>query len=189
MIIRRAGPDDLDFLVEKDLDGEGYSVSPDEFVASDEEKVAHRDKLRAFVRDPAEAGWVAVDEERGLCVGMILARYRDRLHEPDNEDNRWLFRWLDASIFPQDGRFCEIFNLWVDLAYRRKGLATGLKLAAEEEARRRGIQMMYTHTEATNLHVIELNRKLGYEVVRTGQLGFGVDDGVLRTSLVKWLID
>jgi hypothetical protein len=26
IIIRRACPDDLDFLVEKDLDGEGYSV-------------------------------------------------------------------------------------------------------------------------------------------------------------------
>jgi len=187
VIIHRAGAEDLDFLVEKDLDGEGYTVSPVEYVASDEEKQLHRAKIQAFVSEPAEAGWVAVDEDCGLRVGMILARYRDRQHEPDNEANRWLFRFLDVSTFPEDGRFCEIFNLWVDPAYRRRGLATRLKLAAEEEARRRGIQMMYTHTEASNRHVIELNLKLGYQVVRTGRLGFGVDDEVLRTSLVKWL--
>ncbi len=87
------------------------------------------------------------------------------------------------SAFPPDGRFCEIFNLWVDPAYRRKGLATRLKLEMEAEARRRGIQMIYTHTEEANSHVIELNLKLGYHPIRTGPLW----DAVPRVSLVKWL--
>lgn len=187
VILRRAETADLDFLVEKDLDGEGYSDAGAESVESEADRQAHRAKIRAFVCEPDEAGWLALEEGSGRRVGMILARYRDRLHEPDTEANRWLFRYLDASIFPRDGRFCEIFNLWVDPAFRRRGLATCLKLAAEEEARRRGIQTMYTHTEAANLHVIALNLKLGYEVVRTGLLCFTPEDEVLRTSLVKWL--
>jgi ribosomal protein S18 acetylase RimI-like enzyme len=114
---------------------------------------------------------------------MILVRFRDRFHEPDNEANRYLFRYLDSSIFPADGRFCEVFNLWVDKAYRRRGIATQLKQCAEAETRRRGIQMIYTHTMASNRHVLELNDKLGYQAVRTGPLW----DQTPRTSLVKWL--
>lgn len=43
--------------------------------------------------------------------------------------------------------------------------------------------MIYTHTEAVNLHVIALNLKLGYHPIRTGLLW----DAVPRVSLVKWL--
>jgi ribosomal protein S18 acetylase RimI-like enzyme len=68
-------------------------------------------------------------------------------------------------------------------AYRRQGIATRLKQRIEEETRQRGMQMIYTHTDAKNEHVIELNRKLGYQFVRCGPLW----DEVPRTSLVKWL--
>lgn len=43
--------------------------------------------------------------------------------------------------------------------------------------------MIYTHTEALNDHVLEMNRKLGYQEVRRGPLW----DDVIRVSLVKWL--
>ena len=45
-------------------------------------------------------------------------------------------------------------------------------------------RMIYTHTETANAHVIELNRKLGYEIVRRGPIW----DEIERTSLVKWLV-
>ena len=114
---------------------------------------------------------------------MILVRFRDLFNEPGNEANRFLFRFLDRTIFPEDGRFCEVFQLWVAPAYRRQGIATLLKLHIEEEARQRAFWMIYTHTEAQNEHVIELNRKLGYQIVRCGPIW----DDILRTSLVKWL--
>jgi ribosomal protein S18 acetylase RimI-like enzyme len=76
-----------------------------------------------------------------------------------------------------------VFNLWVAPDYRRQGLATKLKQQFEAESRLRGMSMLYTHTELTNPHVIELNRKLGYREIRTGPIW----DEILRVSLVKAL--
>ena len=140
--IRRATESDLDYLVEKDLAGEGYSDAG-RAEMGEAERLEQREKIASFVREADEAGWVAVDAQSGQRVGMILARYRDRLHEADTEPNRFLFRYLDADLFPADGRFCELFNLWVDPAFRRRGIATRLKLEVESEARRRGMSMIW----------------------------------------------
>ena len=182
--IRLARPADLDFLIESDLIEDGYTVDPDEPAMTDADRAAHRIKIAAFVDGPTDTGWVAEDGLDGAKVGMILARFRDLGHEPDTEANRFLLRFLDRDVFPADGRFCEVFQLWVAPAYRRQRIATRLKQQIEEETRRRGMCMIYTHTEARNEHVIELNRKLGYRPVRTGPLW----DDVPRTSLVKWLL-
>ncbi len=180
--IQRAVMDDLDFLVEIDLLGDGYTSDPDEPPMSETDLAQHREKIASFVRQENDLAWVVLDEA-GQRVGAILARYRDRLHEPPNEANLFLFRFLDEALFPADGRFCEVFNLWVHPAHRRQGLAMRLKQVIEEEARRRGMKMIYTHTEAANLHVIEMNRKLGYQEVRCGPIW----DAVPRVSLIKWL--
>jgi len=181
--IRKARPEDLEFLVETDLLEDGYTVDPDEPSMTEEEQAAHRKKISAFVCGPDDSGWIAEDDLTDVKIGMILARFRDLYHEPDNEANRFLLRFLDKDIFPEDGRFCEVFQLWVAPAHRRQGIATRLKLQIEEEARQRAVWMIYTHTEAQNEHVIELNRKLGYRTVRSGPLW----DEVPRASLVKWL--
>jgi ribosomal protein S18 acetylase RimI-like enzyme len=183
IVIRRALPADLDFLVAADLTHEGYTPSPDEQPMTADELSAHREKIAAFVREESEAGWLAEDPRTGQPVGMILARFRDRQNEPPTEANLFLFCFLDDSLFPADGRFCEIFQLWVQPEYRRQGLATRLKQTVEAETRCRGMQMIYTHTEVANAHVIELNLRLGYQPVRTGPLW----DATPRTSLVKWL--
>ena len=175
--IRPATIDDLDFLVAADLQVDYGGPLPED------ERAAHREKIAAFARGGADAGWLAEDEQNGAKAGMILVRFRDRAHEPPTEANQFLFRFLDASIFPSDGRFCEIFQLWVAPEYRRQGLATRLKQTIEAAARQRGLEMIYTHTAASSTHVIELNRKLGYQPVRCGPLW----DEVPRTSLVKWL--
>ena len=179
---RRAEVHDLDFLVETDLLGEGYSESMDAIPRPDANHAEHRARIAAFVAGADDMAWVC-ENEKGDRVGMIMARYRDLFHEANNEANRFLFRFMDKSIFPEDGRFCEVFNLWVHPVYRRQGIATQLKMEIEKEAGRRGMRMVYTHTESANPHVVALNLKLGYQVVRTGPIW----DEVERVSLVKWL--
>ncbi len=183
LTIRPAGPQDLDYLVETDLLNEGYTPAPGETPMTDAERADHRTKIAGFINDPCQGGWIAEDSTTGAKAGMILARFRDRQTEPDDEANRFLFQFIDNSIFPPDGKFCEVFQLWVHPTYRRQGLATRLKQVLEDEAKKRGIHMIYTHTEAQNEHVIEMNRKLGYREVRRGPLW----DDVIRVSLVKWL--
>jgi len=69
----------------------------------------------------------------------------------------------------------------VDPAYRRCGIATKLKRKLEELAQTIDVNVIYTHTEEKNQHVIELNKKLGYEVVRKGPIWVEV----VRVSLIK----
>ena len=94
-----------------------------------------------------------------------------------------IFQELDRKFFQNDGRFLEIFQLWVHPNYRRKGLATNLKLKLEEAARSHGVNLIYTHTEETNLEVIELNKNLNYQEVRRGPIW----DDITRVSLIKHL--
>ena len=114
-------------------------------------------------------------------MGGVLGRFRDRLKE--SFESWSVFPEIDKKHFPGDGRFCEVFQLWVRRDYRRKGLATKLKRRLEEESLARGIGTMYTHTEEENAHVIALNSKLGYSEVRRGPIW----DGILRVSLIKHL--
>ena len=183
IMIRRAGLADLDFIYEADLLAEGFTFDPLPEPLTPEEKVEYRQRLERFLTTADEAGWIAEDIRDGQRAGMIVVRFRDLKHEPPSDENLFLLQFFDPSIFPPDGRFCEIFNLWVHPAYRRRGLATCLKLAAEGETRARGVGMIYTHTEAGNPHVLDLNLKLGYEVIRTGPLW----DNVPRVSLIKKL--
>jgi ribosomal protein S18 acetylase RimI-like enzyme len=67
---------------------------------------------------------------------MFLVRNRDA--EPLYPGYE-IFHELDRSLFPADGRFLEIFQLWVHPSHRRAGLATALKRALEAEAGARGI--------------------------------------------------
>jgi|SRR5579862_4918720 len=183
LTLRNAASDDLDFLIHADLDSDGCGdpAAP----MTDEERRNHRSKIAAFVQDSqANGAWVYEDVERNRQVGMILCRFRTRpLPGQEEYSADTLFHELPDALFPPDGRFCEIFQLWVDPAYRRRGLATRLKEQVETESRRRGVGMIYTHTEERNLHVIELNRRLGYHEVRRGPIW----DEVRRVSLVKRL--
>ena len=64
--IRKACPEDLDFLVETDLLGDGYTVAPDESSMTEEEQADHRIKISAFVCGLADSGWIAEDDRTGL---------------------------------------------------------------------------------------------------------------------------
>jgi len=150
--LRTTRPDDLDYLIASDLLSDGWTP------ATEEIKAAHHAKIAAFVAGGDDTGWIAEDDQTGERAGMILVRFRDRYHEPPTEANLFLFRVLEDAVFPASGRFCEVYQLWVEPAYRRQGIATRLKQQIEVESLRRGIEMIYTPTEGRNEHVIDWNK-------------------------------
>jgi ribosomal protein S18 acetylase RimI-like enzyme len=184
--LRRATLGDLDFMVATDLlvDVEDAPDEPPYEAGMDEgERASHRAKIAAYVTDADKAAWVVHATTAGRPVGLVMAWFRDRRAEAHTEANDFLFRFIDEAILPPDGRFCEVFQLWVDPAYRRRGLATALKQQLEHECRARGISMIYTHTRERNAGVLDLNCKLGYVEIRRGPLW----DDAPRVSLVKRL--
>ena len=120
-MLRRAGEKDLSFLVELDLGHEDYTPSDD---GTSTDLVAHRAKIKSFVVDQNKAAWVFVDGS--TYAGGILCAFRDLDTEKDTE-REWGFYNEIRGFLPADGRFCEVFNLWVVPDFRRKGLATQLK--------------------------------------------------------------
>jgi ribosomal protein S18 acetylase RimI-like enzyme len=180
IVLKEASIVDLDFLVWIDIQDEGCSSTYMETWSSEDFK-NHRKMIMEFIEDSDKLAYVLVDEETKEDVGGIYARFRNRKEEEFPQGS--IFLNIDQSHFPGDGRFCEPFQLWVHPDYRRKGLATKLKLKLEEESIARGVQTLYTHTEETNTHVIELNVKLGYFKVRKGPIW----DDIPRVSLIKHL--
>ena len=123
LVLRRAGAADLDFLVHADLQEEGYTRSEDE---ERESAAEHREKICSFLRDANKAAWVY--EDKGIRGAAILCAFRDLHNEPKEAHGLHFYRSaIPRATFPEDGRFCEVFNLWVERPYRRRGLATKLK--------------------------------------------------------------
>jgi ribosomal protein S18 acetylase RimI-like enzyme len=178
--LRRATIDDLDFAIQVDLKDEGSSS---DFYAefTEKEREEHRDKIRGMVVGEDCGAWVHEHPETRVPISLLLYRFRtrdDRIWDSDK-----VYDELEPAIFPPDGRFCEVFQLWVHAGFRRKGLATELKNRMEQDSRDRGVGLIYTHTEDCNEHVIELNLKLGYREVRRGPIW----DEFIRVSLIKQL--
>jgi ribosomal protein S18 acetylase RimI-like enzyme len=172
VVIRRATVNDLELLVRVDLQDEGVTPGYRE-CWGEAERGAHRQLILSFISD----GGASIADEDGLPVGAILWRIRHvELVEP-----RSVFRELDPSVFPADGAFAEIYQLWVDPKHRRGGIGTALKQSIETAIRSQNVRMIYTHTEAANAHVLAFNEKLGYREVRRGPIW----DEVVRVSLVK----
>jgi ribosomal protein S18 acetylase RimI-like enzyme len=130
-----------------------------------------------FITDTDRAVLIHEDEN-GQRIGLIMYSIVNR-----DGEQLWttIFHELDRGLFQEDGRFIEIFQLWVHPEYRRSGIATKLKKTIEEEAKAAHVDLIYTHTEERNLHVIELNEKLGYQEVRRGPIW----DEIVRVSLIK----
>lgn len=186
--IRAAGPQDLGYLIAADRatgDAEDALLDLPCEVMSPADVVIHAAKIARFLVDADKGAWVCVDAtEDARPQGMLLARFRALNDESSAELALGsVFLELDRGLFPADGRFCEVFQLWVDPACRRRGWATALKRHLEAEARRRGLGAIYTHTLELNDRVVELNLKLGYHVVRRGPIW----DEAVRVSLIKSL--
>lgn len=174
---RRANKGDINFLVWIDIKDEGVSSS---YMAnwSDAEWAEHRLQIAAYVTEENKVAFVT--EEAG-SQRRVAGIYADFLQVQAVAKQWRMFQTVPVTLFPEDGRFCCIFQLWVDPAYRRQGLGSHLKQMVEDEARRRQIGAIYTHTEATNEHVITLNKKLGYGEIYRGPMW----DEIERVALLK----
>jgi len=140
-----------------------------------------RQKLISYVNGFRDGAWVYEDRASSCLVGLIMCRFRDLPSETSTDANLFLLKYLERGIFPENGRFTEVYQLWVDPEFRGQGLATNLKRHIEIESLRRSVTMIYTYTEEVNSHVIDLNLKLGYREVRRGPIW----DEVIRVSLIK----
>lgn len=170
---------DHGFLVRIDLKDDGYT-SVDSPERTPQEQQDHAEKILKYVMEPDKGAYVLVEPDTDRQVGMIMYNIANR-----DETKPWktIFSELDRNLFQEDGRFLEIFQLWVHPDYRRQGLATMLKLQVEKAAQEHKVNVIYTHTEETNPHVVELNHKLGYREVRRGPIW----DDIVRVSLIKQL--
>jgi len=177
-MIRRAGVTDLDFMIQIDLKDEGVTTS--DISMTEDDLKEHSSKILKFVTEQDRGAFIFEDEKIGKRTGLIM-------YSIINRDGKFpwktIFHELDRSLFQEDGRFMEIFQLWVAPECRRNGIATKLKLKLEELAKTNDVNLIYTHTEEKNKHVIELNEKLGYKIVRRGPIW----DEITRVSLIKKL--
>lgn len=178
--LRKAELRDHEFLVRIDLKNDGYTTTDSVGEMGALERKEHSDKIMRFLTTPGWGAYICEDTVTKRNVGMIM--YSE---ENCNREYPWktVYRELDRGLFPEDGRLLAVFQLWVHPDYRRRGLATQLKQAMEEAAKECGVRALYTHTEETNAHVVELNRKLGYVEARRGPIW----DDIVRVSLVKQL--
>ncbi len=177
--VRKAEEHDLNFLVWIDIKDEGVSSS---YMANwtDAEWAAHRAQIAAYVAGEDKIAFVVEEKESQRRVAGV---YADILQVRDVAGQWRMFQTISTGLFPRDGRFCCIFQLWVDPTYRRQGIGSQLKQRVEAEAVRRQVEAMYTHTEATNEHVITLNKKLGYREIYRGPMW----DDIERVALLKRL--
>lgn len=176
---RIANAGDINFLVWIDIKDEGVSSS---YMANwtDAEWVAHRAQIAAYISDEDKMAYVTEENDSKRRVAGI---YADISNVQDVVGQWQMFQTVSTDLFPADGRFCDIFQLWVDPAYRRQGLGSRLKQMVEDEAVLRHVGAIYTHTEAVNAHVITLNKKLGYEEIYRGPMW----DEIERVALLKRL--
>ncbi|MBK8904948.1 MAG: GNAT family N-acetyltransferase [Anaerolineaceae bacterium] len=177
LTMRRANAGDVNFLIWIDIKDEGVSSS---YMANwaDAEWAAHREQIAAYISSEDKIAFVT---EEVASQRRVAGIYADILHVQDVAGRWRMFRTVSTDLFPGDGRFCAIFQLWVDPAYRRQRLGSQLKQMVEDEAVHRQVGAIYTHTEAVNEHVITLNKKLGYREIYRGPMW----DDIERVALLK----
>ena len=165
-------------MIQIDLQVEGVIQSDTSM--SEQQMNEHAKKIKRFFSDEDKGAFIYEDENSIEIIGLLMYSVVNR-----DATYPWatIYHEIDRNLFQQDGRFIAIFQLWVAPAYRRCGIASKLKQKLEELAQIIDVNVIYTHTEEKNQHVIELNKKLGYEVVRKGPIW----DEVVRVSLIKHL--
>ena len=101
--------------------------------------------FRSQLEAPTSAAWIA--EEGGAPVGYLLAMFHDRPENPFRRARRW----------------CEIDQIAVDPAWRRRGVGRSLMQAALDEARARAFGDVELSSWAFNSDAHALFRGLGFE--------------------------
>jgi GNAT superfamily N-acetyltransferase len=120
---RPANAGDVNFLVWIDIKDDGVSSS---YMANwaDAEWAKHRLQIAAYISSEDKFAFVTEEIDTKRRVAGI---YADILNVQGVVDRWRMFQTISTELFPEDGRFCAIFQLWVDPAYRRQGLGSHLK--------------------------------------------------------------
>jgi len=163
---------DLDTVADVIRRGEGYTL------ASLPTLQSVRSDLEGFGGDADKRGFIAI-AAGGSVAAFLLFFERDRSRNRFEGD---LIGRLPARLFPIDGRFLQVYELWVVPA-RGRGVATALKRVLEAIAQAEGVGMLYTVTEVVHATARRLNARLGYSEVYRGPMW----DDVERVALVKRL--
>ena len=156
--------------------GEGYTAT-----GPPETALEIRASLAGFGESDARAGFIVTAADAQGPLAFLNYLKRNRLTESFPAGGG--LGALAPAVFPPDGRFLHLHDLWVDPSIRRRGVARALKRVLEAEASARGVGMIYTVTEATHRAVLELNAELGYVEVYRGPMW----DRVERVGLAKYL--
>jgi ribosomal protein S18 acetylase RimI-like enzyme len=175
LALRRVRGGDLTEMATVLSRGEGYTL-PAGATSFDLDEV--REGLAGFAADESRLGFVAC-EPSGALAGFSLLVMRNRL--TDTHPVGDVLSRLPASAFPPDGRFLQVYDLWVSPSWRRRGVATALKRVMEAQARVLNLSCLLTFTEASHAAVLHLNAKLGYRAVYQGPMW----DDVERVALIK----
>lgn len=143
--IRTAVPGDEQRLAALNGLVQGLHVAkrPDSFKPCNQDGV--REWLRGLVTSATARLWIA--EEAGRAVGYVLTMLHERPENPFCFSRRW----------------CEIDQIAVAPAFRRKGVATALVQKALTTAVEDGFSEVELCTWSFNLEAQSLFRKLGFE--------------------------
>ena len=174
--LRRVRGTDLTEIAAVLSRGEGYTLTIGQ-TSFDLDEV--REGLAGFAGDEGRLGFAACEATSGALAAFILLVMRNRLMDTLPVGD--VLARLPASAFPQDGRFLQVYDLWVSPPWRRRGVATALKRAMEAQARASNVSCLLTFTEASHAAVLHLNAKLGYRAVYRGPMW----DDVERVALIK----
>ena len=116
---------------------------PDYFKPTHADDVTAR--FRARLDEPTTAAWIA--EADGRPVGYVLTFFHERAENPFCRPRRW----------------CEIDQLAVDPAWRRRGVGRALMDAAFAEADTRDVRVVELFSWAFNTDAHAMFRRLGFE--------------------------
>jgi len=112
-------------------------------------KPVRADEAAAWFRERLEerttAAWIA--EAEGRPVGYVLTFFHERGENPFHRPRRW----------------CEIDQIAVDPAWRRRGIGRALMGAALEASRARGVHDVELFSWAFNTEAQALFRGFGFE--------------------------
>lgn len=79
------------------------------------------------------------------------------------------FHWVQAK--PKEDRpHAQVVGLWVHPEHRKQGVASKLKKRGEDWCLAQGITELRTNVFTANQTMVELNQRLGYEVVMVGMV-------------------
>lgn len=79
------------------------------------------------------------------------------------------FHWVQAKP-GEDKPHAQVVGLWVQPGYRKQGIATRLKSQGEAWCLEQGITELRTNVYTVNETMVELNRRLGFEVAMLGMV-------------------